>query len=325
MASIEGSLAEDLRSNLAWMAGTVIITAMLAYWAVNRWVLRRLGGLTKAMEDVGQGGFQGDLPEQPDDEIGRLSGAFNRMTDQLEKREAENLALSRRLGERSEERGQLLERLISAQEEERKRVARELHDDLGQSLSSTAISVEVAQKALESDPESAAAQLEQANGIIADATDRMYDIILGLRPSVLDDLGLLPALRSHADRSLEPEGIEYEITTSGLGDRLPAHIETALFRIFQEAMSNMVRHARASRASFSIEVEGDVLFARITDDGIGFDPSVYPAHQDGKRGLGILGMSERANLIGGKLKLKSERGKGTTLDIEIPLGEKSDV
>jgi two-component system sensor histidine kinase UhpB len=321
IAPVEGTLADDLRDNLAWLVGTVIITAVLAYWAINRWVLRRLSGLAGAMEDVGHGGFQGDMPELPDDEIGRLSAAFNRMADQVETREDENRALSERLRERAEERGQLLERLIAAQEEERKRVARELHDDLGQSLSSTALSVEIAKKAFESDPSNATEHLARANDLIADATDRMYDLILGLRPSVLDDLGLLAALRAHAVRTLEPEGIEYQISSSGLSGRLPSHLETALFRIFQEAMSNVIRHAEASHVNMSINIEDSILVAKMVDDGVGFNPETYDTNGLEERGLGILGMRERATLIGGEVEIGSQAGRGTKLQVVIPLTE----
>jgi len=325
VAPIAGTLEDDLRDNLLWLAGTVIVTAVLANLAVNRWVLRRLSGISKAMDNVAVGGFQGDLPELPDDEIGRLSAAFNRMADQVETRDEENRALSERLGERAEERGQLLERLISAQEDERKRVARELHDELGQSLSSTALSVEVAQKALESDPNSASQQLVRANAIIADATDRMYDLILGLRPSVLDDLGLLAALRAHAERTLKPEGIGYDILASGLSDRLPPHMETALFRIFQEAMSNTVRYAKASQVTMGITIEGGILNAEILDDGLGFDPKAIKTDGVEERGLGILGMRERATLLGGEVEIDSGPGRGTRLQVTIPLEDMVDA
>lgn len=325
VASIEGTLAGDLRDNLAWLAGALIITAILANWAVNRWVLRRLNGLAEAMADVGHGGFQGDLPEIPDDEIGRLSAAFNRMANQVEKRDEENTALSARLKERAEERGQLLERLIDAQEEERKRVARELHDELGQSLSSTALSVEIARKALESDPENATQHLEEANDLIADATDRMYDLILDLRPSVLDDLGLLAALRAHTERTLEQEGVSVEMETSGLPDRLPPHLETALFRIFQEAISNIVRHASASQVKLSLIIEHGILKASIFDDGVGFDLKAVKTDGVEERGLGILGMRERATLVGGEVEIDSAPGSGTRLQVTIPLEDVTDA
>ncbi len=325
VAPIEETLAKDLRDNLAWLAGTVIVTSVLAYFAVNRWVLRRLSGLAGAMEDVGHGGFQPDLPETPDDEIGRLSAAFNRMADQVELRDEQNTALSNRLKRRAEERGQLLERLIDAQEEERKRVARELHDELGQTLISTALSVDVARKAIESDPSSASKQLEQAHDLIADATDSMYDLILGLRPSVLDDLGLLSALRAHTERTLEPEGIAVEIDGSGLSERLPPHLETALFRIFQEAISNIVRYAHAHHVTLWIATKDEVLEASITDDGVGFEPEAVKSDGVEKRGLGLLGMRERATLVGGTIEIDSGPGRGTRLLVIIPLTDGSDA
>lgn len=325
VAPIEGALAADLRDNLAWLAGTVIITAILANVAVNRWVLRRLSGLAKAMDDVGHGQFKGDLPELPNDEIGRLSVAYNRMADQVKNRDEENRSLSRVLRERAEERGQLLERLIAAQEEERKRVARELHDELGQSLSSTALSVEVAQRALERDPKSAAEHLVRADDLLADATDRMYDIILGLRPSVLDDLGLLAALRSHTERTLGPEGISVEIDASGMSERLPAYLETALFRIFQEAISNIVRHARAHHVTLRVATQDGCLAAMVADDGIGFDLATYEANGAEKKGLGILGMLERATLVGGQIDIESGLGRGTRLRVTIPLRDTADA
>ena len=325
IAPFESALAADLRDNLAWLAGTVIITAVLANVAVNRWVLRRLSGLAMAMDDVGLGGFQGDLPERPDDEIGRLSAAFNRMADQVEKRDRENSALSKVLKERAEERGQLLERLITAQEEERKRVARELHDELGQTLSSTALSVEIAQRAVESDPNRVTQHLEQAHDLIADATDRMYDLILGLRPSVLDDLGLLPALRSHMERTLQPEGISVEIDGSGLSERLPPHLETALFRIFQEAISNIIRHAHANHVTLRIATKDELLEASIIDDGVGFESEAIQSDGVERRGLGILGMRERATLVGGEIDIDSGPGRGTRLRVIIPLRDMKDA
>ncbi len=325
IAPVEGALATDLRDNLAWLAGSVIITAVLAYFAVNRWVLRRLSGLAEAMDNVGQGDFPRDLPEQPADELGRLSAAFNRMADQVEKRDEENTALSNKLRERADERGQLLERLIAAQEEERKRVARELHDELGQALIGTALSVEVAHKAIESDPSGASHQLEQAHDLIADATDRMYDLILGLRPSVLDDLGLLAALRTHAERTLEPEGVSFEIDGSGLSERLPPHLETALFRIFQEAIGNVVRHAHANHVTLRIATKDELLTASIVDDGVGFEPEAFRSDGVEKRGLGILGMRERATLVGGQIAIDSLPGEGTQVKVTIPLTEVPDA
>lgn len=320
---VERTITADLRSNLAWSAGTVIVTAVLANLAVNRWVLSRLSGLAKAIEHVGKKGLADKLPEQPRDEIGRLSAAFNTMADQVRQREQENTSLSAALEERAEERGRLLERLISAQEEERKRVARELHDDLGQSLSSTAFSVELAQRAIEADPQAIDSHLDSARDLISDATDRMYQLIHGLRPSALDDLGLVSALRSHLKHVLEPAGIRFELDASQLGGRLDPALETALFRIHQEALTNIMRHAEADHVRLRLAREDGAIVAEIEDDGVGFTPS--SAGKDGlaRQAYGLLGMRERTIQLGGEIRIESQPGQGTRVYVRIPV-EKSD-
>lgn len=324
IAPVETTVAADLRSSLAWWGGTVIVTAVLANLAVNRWVLRRLSGLTGAIENIGERGLAARLPEHPGDEIGRLSAAFNTMAERVRRREQENTALSTALKERAEERGKLLERLISAQEEERKRVARELHDELGQSLSSTSLSVELAQRAILAKSQAASNHLAQAHDLIADATDRMYQLIHGLRPSALDDLGLVAALRSHIRQVLEPAGVRFEIDAAELSDRLDPIVETALFRIHQEALTNIIRHANADQVRFRLAREDGVIVAEIQDDGVGFDLDSSRADPPGRRGYGLLGMRERAILLGGQIKIDSQPGHGTRLEVRIPVSERHD-
>lgn len=321
IAPVETTVAADLRSSLAWWVGTVMVTAVLANLAVNRWVLRRLGALAEAMENIGDRGLATKLPENPRDEIGRLSAAFNTMADQVRRRELENSALSAALKARAEERGKLLERLISAQEEERKRVARELHDELGQSLSSTSLSVELAQRAIQADSQTAYNHLDQAHSLIADATDRMYQLIHGLRPSALDDLGLVVALRSHIKQALAPAGIQFEVDASELGDRLDPIIETALFRIHQEALTNIIRHADADHVRLRLAREDGVIVAEIQDDGVGFNPDSSGEDRLGRRGYGLLGMRERTILLGGQIEIVSQPGLGTRVEVRIPVSE----
>ncbi len=324
IAPVEKALAVDLRDNLIWWAGTVVLTAGLANLAVNRWVLRRLHGLTSALEAFGRGAAAGSLPERPADEIGRLSAAFNAMAAQVERRDGENRALSAALQERWQERGQLLRRVIGVQEEERRRVARELHDDLGQALGSAALTIEAAQRTMDTDRRSALGHLAQARRLIADASDRMYDLILGLRPSSLDDLGLVAALRALGGRKLEQAGLAYEVQAHGLTVRLPPEVETALFRIFQEALANVVRHAQARHVRLRLGLEAGAVVGEMSDDGQGFDPTALGLPAGGGRGLGLLGMRERAAQVGGRLEIESRPGHGTRLQVRVPLGEAGD-
>jgi len=325
IAPIEAALASELRGNLAWWIGTVVVTTALANLAVNRWLLRRLRRLAAAISDFGHIGSAGRLPENPADEISRLSAAFNSMADRVQKRELQVKELSKALRQKAEERGELLERLLAAQEDERKRVAQELHDELGQGLSSMALSVEIAQRMAERDPKTAAKHLDQTRALIAEASDRMYDLILGLRPSALDDLGLVAALQAHAKRTLEPAGTVFEIETQGLAGRLPPQVETVLFRIFQEALTNILRHAKARHVVLRLARKDGAVEGEIHDDGIGFEQDALGSDAGKGRGLGLSGMRERAAYCGGEVEIKSRLGEGTAVRVRIPIHEVADA
>ncbi len=324
IAPIESAIAADLQMNLAWWVGTVILTALLAGFAVDRWVLSRLNHLTGAMETIGRDGPIAKLPEGPPDEIGRLSAAFNDMAAKVTRRERENAKLSQALQRRVAERGQLLERLIAAQEQERMRVARELHDELGQELTSTALTIQSAQQELDRDPALASTYLERAHDLIGDATDRMDDLIMGLRPSLLDDLGLIPALRAHARRVLDGTPIVCTIKAVGLDERLPEAIETALFRIFQEALTNTLKHARAQRVTIRLQRENGVVQGEIEDDGIGFDIQSLRVQASQDYGLGLIGMQERVDQLNGELAIHTTPGGGTRIRVLLELDGKAD-
>jgi signal transduction histidine kinase len=325
ITSIEEALAEDLRTNLVWWAGTLVAVAVAANLAINRMVLRRLGAAVKAIAAFGSGGLRDQLPEEPKDEIGELGEAFNTMASEVEQRQRENEDLSEALREQAGARGQLLRRLISAQEEERKRVARELHDDLGQSIGTTALTIELARRNVDHNPQTAMTHLADAHDLLSDASDRMYDLIMGLRPSVLDDLGLLPALEMQAGRCLDPAGISYQIESTGLEERLPAEIEVVLFRIFQEAITNAARHSDASLVSLRVIREDGFVLGEIEDNGIGFEPQELPGTENGTSGFGLLGMRERVGQCDGLIEIESSPGMGTSIHVHIPINEVSDV
>jgi len=325
VSAVEASLADDLRNNLAWWAGTLLVTAIVTNLAIDRLVLQRIGALAKAITDFGKSRVRSLLPQEPKDEIGNLSEAFNAMALQVESREIENVKLSKALREQSKARGDLLRRLIAAQEEERRRVARELHDDLGQALVSTALRIESARRSTERDPQAISEHLTKAHGLLSEASDRMYEMIFGLRPSVLDDLGLVAALKTQMSRSLDPAGITFELHVEGLDDRLPPEIEIVLFRIFQEAITNVVHHSQAGHAILSVIREDHFVLGEIKDDGIGFTPdSIHKARTDA-RGFGLLGMRERVAQCRGHIEIQSRPGEGTHIHVRIPISEEFDA
>jgi signal transduction histidine kinase len=312
------TLVSDLQRPLLWWVGTTLAIVILVNLAIRHWVIRRIDELSHALEGFSGDHSPTDLPEYPPDEIGRLSRAFNAMTKRIHKREAENQALSQALRRRIAERGRLLKQIITAQEQERMRVARELHDELGQGLSSSALQIELARRH-QQQPERVREHLDHAMEILSASTDQMYELISGLRPSVLDDLGLGAALDNLANRILEPTGVEYTQTTQGIDGRLPAEIETVLYRILQEAMTNVIRHARAKSVELNLHCTSDRVVARLTDDGIGFIPDQLPRKEGKQNGLGLLGMRERVEQFEGEFEISSRPNRGTQVKIELPL------
>lgn len=320
MAPLEAPLAASLQENLLWWAGTILTTVIVVNLVMSAFVIRRLKAVALALAHFGQGQLDLRLPTNNPDEIGSLSAAFNEMGQRIQSEEAENRALSEDLRREASHRYELLKRLIAAQEDERKRVARDLHDDLGQDLAGLALRLEAIEKQSSGQPEMRV-RLREARALVDETTKRAYAMILALRPSALDDLGLPAALRAHADRVLTDTGIHFEIRSGDLARRLPPEIETALFRVIQEALTNVVRHSGAQRVSVSLAACDGSFEGEIVDDGRGFDIDAVREDGQGPRGLGLLGMKERVAQIGGTLEIFSQSGTGTRIRINIPLPE----
>ena len=323
MAPLEASLTKGLWQHFLWWIAAIIVSVIVANLVLDRFVLHRLQGITAAIRDLGLGQQSSPLPETHNDEVGQVSLAFNEMARQIEKRNTENEHLSEDLQRQITERGELLRRLITAQEDERARVARDLHDELGQALAGLSLQTEAIKAMILSNPEKALSFLNQTQNLIVDTSEKMYNLILALRPSVLDDLGLVAALRVHAERILKDTGIQFKLNASNFSERLPLEVETALYRIFQEAINNVVRHAHASKVYMSLSLENKIFRGEIVDDGQGFDFEAIRASSDKPRGLGLLGMQERVAQYHGKIEVSSSVENGTTIVIWIPLEEVS--
>ena len=214
--------------------------------------------------------------------------------------------------------------IIQAQEQERKRIARELHDETSQVLTSLLISLAILEESVTT-PE-ARDRIADTRALAHQTLRAIRNLSIDLRPSALDDLGLLPALRWYIKEYQQKCSIEVEFHATGFKERLPAELETALYRIVQESLTNTARHGNAHKAYITLKEETDVVYATIADDGCGFDPLVLqktPLSERGvglQPGLGLIGMQERAVLLDGSLEIASRPGRGTQVEVCIPLG-----
>ncbi len=216
----------------------------------------------------------------------------------------------------------LLTRVIAAQESERARVSRDLHDQVGQALTSVLLGQRLVLDALaamdDSARDSAIARAEEVRTLTVDALGEVRRLAFELRPIVLDDIGLVAALRRLATDVADRHGIEIGIAMDGLDDRsrFNADTETVVYRVIQEALTNVVRHAVASRVEVRLSASSGSVGAYVIDDGVGFDLGEI----DNSLSLGLAGMVERASLIGGSVEIGSELGSGTSVKVEVPIG-----
>ncbi len=310
----------SLRVMLDALTGQIMLTTVLAAitgitaaaaltWLLTRPILQLVG----AAQSVERGDFRQQVMRWANDEIGELTDAFNAMVATLAKAQDER-------AERDLLRIQYVKGVIAAQEDERRRIARELHDSTSQTLTSLVIGLR--QLSEIDNPAETRQRAEELRAIAAQTLDDVHGLALQLRPSVLDDLGLPAAIQRHVTDCRRRHQLGIDLAITGFDDeRLSPEVETALYRITQEALTNIVRHAQAQTASIFIERSNGTVRAVIEDDGIGFDPT-QSEHLDGH--LGLYGIRERAELLGGKLTIESERAHGTSLYIEIPVGGGTD-
>jgi PAS domain S-box-containing protein len=216
------------------------------------------------------------------------------------------------------ERLQSLSRtLIEAQEAERRRIARELHDEIGQALALIKLNIRAVQQMAHTS--NLAPRLEQSLGIIEATLLCVRTLALDLRPAMLDDLGLIAALRWYVDQQAHVSDLAVEVHAETNGARLPPEIETVCFRVVQEALANIVRHAHAHQVQVQIERSADAIQLTIQDDGVGFDSEQAWARATQGASGGLLGMHERVALCGGQLRIESAPVSGTTIHVWIPL------
>jgi signal transduction histidine kinase len=308
-----GDLRARLQSNFYKMlvkSGTMALAVLLVLgFLLNRIVISRIKRLTAIASNLP------DLRNSPDldsvsgsDEIGQLSSSFQKMARRLND-------YCKDLEEKEQVRVSLLERLVHSQEEERKSISRELHDQLGQSLSALLLKFQTEFKSNGHSNELLVESKNQIRKLIED----VHKLAWQMRPSILDDYGLDKALERYVEEFSKNASIQTDFQFSGPEslNRLPVWVETTLYRIAQEALTNISKHAEASRASLVLIRTRSNVTLLIEDNGRGFDPNEVKPNSE--HGLGILGMRERVSQCGGSLDIEAVKLRGATIRVKIPL------
>ena len=339
-------------SSMNRVAVVLIIFALILSSAgavmIANWVVKPILELNASARALARGEWEKALTVRRWDEVGELTGAFNSMATQLkqnigkltdevyERTQAEkelrfakeeleemNDTLEQRVEDRTKELRKSEEqlrafalRLAEAEENERKRLSQELHDEVGQQLSVLGINLSlILSQTADELPETVRSRIADSIALVGQTTEMTRNVMANLRPPVLDDYGLSAALKWYADMYSQRTGIAVKIEAEAISPRPSSMIENALFRIAQEALTNVAKHARATRVTVSMRLDGPTLRLEIADDGIGFDPLLQRA--DNKWGL--INIVERADAIGGILRVQASPGSGTRVVVEVGL------
>lgn len=293
------------RESLALLFGGV---GMILSLAVNYWVLKVAFEPLDSLERVASAVRSGDFSARTepwrfgDPQLLRFSDTFNQTLDELQ-RDRDQLQL-------------LANQVIQAQEDERQRISRELHDDTAQVLFAQLLRLTALKSSHNHEIRRTAAELED---MTVEAIEGVRRLALELRPPALDDLGLREALGAAVQRFEDQSGVNPVYHVEGLRERLPTGVELVLYRVAQEALTNILKHARATRVEINLIRESGSVLLSIIDDGLGFDPLVA-RHRSGQGlGLGLFGMEERVQLVGGTLSIDQVRPHGTRVTARIPV------
>ena len=322
LASVEFSrqlILESATRFLKWMiiAGLVLlIIGIFTAWIMSRNIIQPLNRLTAATSGVADGNYTTTTGIERRDEVGKLARAFNSMIEQVREarqRLEQKIAES---GEMNEQLRNLTAHLQNIREEERIHIAREMHDELGQLLTAFKMDVSWLNKKLaDTSNDSIREKLIDMEKHIDNSVAFVRKLATELRPSVLDDFGLISALEWHSDEFAKRFNIEIEFNTEIKELKTSSLIATGLFRMYQESLTNVARHAEATKVKATLKTTKEWIYLSIHDNGKGFDLTA----DSRQKTLGLLGMKERATMIGGKLEINSEPGKGTSIMITVPL------
>jgi signal transduction histidine kinase len=285
------------------LLGGVALVAIIVSWGAQR-VIRPIADLAARSRRVASGDYGAPVSPSAIRELRDLGSDFNRMVNQIARYQA---------GLR-----QYVAAVTHTQEEERKRVARDLHDDTIQSLIAIGQRVELAREAISDDPEDAKEQLRELRKMVTSTIDNVRQTSRDLRPTVLEDLGMVAALQYLANELARQDTIGVSLNVEGSTDDLPPGMEVAIYRIVQEALTNIRKHADALHARVDAQFLADQIIVTVQDDGVGFIMPEEASELLNMGGLGLMGLRERAQLFGGQMSIISHSGRGTTVRVVLP-------
>lgn len=308
--------ASDLLRRLLGIGAVVTVGFLAAAWLMARSVTRPVLALAEGTRALSSRDFNVRLPVTSGDEFGQLATSFNEMAERLEQTTVSRDDLdraNRELQRHQAELQALNARLMTAQEDERRRIARELHDDLSQRLAGAAIAIGTLSRAPQSS--TAAATLRDVHAALAEISKDVHSLSRRLHPASLDDLGLVAALETECRSVFERSGVPVAFSAVGSFEAIDADVQLALYRICQEALRNVANHAAATDVHVKVEADDVEIRLEVADNGRGYDRQ----HAGWRAGLGLSSMAERARLVGGVVTMTSRVGEGTTVVATVPI------
>jgi signal transduction histidine kinase len=308
--------ANSFLQQIILIGGLLVAAGIFIAWIMSRNITRPLNRLTAAASVIASGNYSPSVIVDRRDEVGKLARAFNAMVAQVQQARQELEQKVIEAEQTNEQLRDLSAHLQNIREEERMHIAREMHDELGQLLTGFKMDVSWLNKKLADTNDPALREkLSEMITIVDESVMFVRKLAAELRPSILDDLGLIPALEWHSKEFTKRFKIEVEFKSLIKELQTSQLVATGLFRMYQESLTNVARHSGATRVKATLHLANGSIHLSITDNGKGFDMAAYTQ----KKTLGLLGMKERAIMIGGKLNIQSEPGKGTTITIAVPV------
>ena len=307
-STVDAIIDQQIRNILLWIILVLLVGLFVAY-GLSYILTEPITRLAESTRSIGKHDFKWRKPIWAEDEVGSLGEAFIKMNEALKQKE--------------KLREKLLAKVISAQEEERKRIARELHDETSQALTSLMVGLRFVSDSTNS--HDIRAKTKELRVLTSQTLNEVHRIATELRPSLLDDLGLVDAIQKYTDEYSSKFSIKIDFHVSGIDKlHLSSEIEVSVFRIIQEALTNTAKYAEAKNVSVVLNCRDSSLIVVIEDDGKGFNTNFVSDPRNTVK-LGIFGMHERASLIGGNLTIESKPGDGSTVFLEVPLKLKKEM